>query len=769
MAIDDKKIPLVELFPKIINRKVFLNQTHPRMHPEIDRDKYVRYWREEKRRCIEGYWAKEKRGHWRWMNPDLYHYINHWTIKDSRKDGPEVAVKPTLRDTEWIITTAWTEAIGFSGFTKDDKYNCSLLLKKYYQFKRKEVDKFGKKILLDNIEIEELERDPWLRKDDGTFKEFVPAGEYLKRHFEKPMGLPIYHNQRKDLMLLGSRGIGKSYSTSAIIGREFTMNGRKYLETDLFTHGGEIGSVLAGAVDRSYAEDLYDKVIFGLDNYSGAYSDSQKDFPPPFYKERKGTFTSGDVVSHEYEVYYPEGGRRIRGSKSQMFLKSFGKDADAAVGQRKSIIVVEEVGLLDNLITVSENNKNVMIRNGRKIGSNFYIGTGGNILTVHGSRAIFYNPVENGFLEFKNEWENGESIGLFIPVEYTLSRYKDENGNTRLKEAREFQLKKRFEIAQSSNSEAFTKNQMFEPIKPSDMFLSDKGKIFSQYRITERLAELSNPMQWREGLTFGEIVTHSFQLGDVTPKFKPFVEANPIIALDTSSMDDVQGSIIFYDHPPQGLDFSMRGSRYRVVYDPIKVSGEGTSLASILVYDTLTEDIVAEFIGRRQDPSEIHDIAISLGLYYCCPVFAELNVPGFLNHAKRRGVSWILYPTPLRAISKTTKNPKIKPGEVGVVMTAQIKSGAITYAKSLMFKKDGEGRDLYNKNRSLRFLEEAAEWDGIKNSDHMSAFLLLALWEEEESEITYYEENSLKQQYEDFMKVVYSMGDMDIQKEILGV
>src|SRR5690554_7854651 len=105
----DKRIPIVKMFPDIINRKAFLNQNHPTYSPVLDKEKYVAYWDEEYRRCVEGWWVKEKESHWRYMNPDLYHYINHWTIKDTREESnAEVPIKPRLTDKEWIMSTGWT-------------------------------------------------------------------------------------------------------------------------------------------------------------------------------------------------------------------------------------------------------------------------------------------------------------------------------------------------------------------------------------------------------------------------------------------------------------------------------------------------------------------------------------------------------------------------------------------------------------------------------------------------------------------------------------
>lgn len=762
----DANTPIVKLYPEILNRSVFLNQKHPEYNPVLDRDRYIQYWDEEYKRCIEGLWGKEKKKCWRWMNPDLYHYVNHWTIKHTREGATaEVAIKPYCRDTEWIMSVFWTVCGGYSGFTEDDEYNGHHLLKKYYQQKNEEIDKYGRPIELTGIEVRKLEKSPWVRNSKGNYKRYMDPVDLIKRTYEEPKGLPIYENIIKDLFILGSRGVGKSNFFSSVIGREFVFNGRRYYKTNLFEHGGEIGSVFAGAEPKDKIDSLYDKVFFGLDNYSGSYEDVNNSYPSPFYKFRKGSFNTDTVVRHEYQIYYPDGGSGKRGSGSQMHKGVFRNDPDAAVGERKNIIVVEEAGLAAKLLLIHANNQNVLIRNGRKVGRSGYIGTGGNIQKIHGAKKLFNAPEENGFLSMPNEWDKGQAIGIFIPVEYTLQDFKDPQGNTMYEEARTFQMGKRLELSQGKDSTAFTRNRMFEPIRPADMFLSSDNIIFDQGRLSSRLAELAGVDDWRVEASFGELKRYSNSPEGVAPVFKAFAEATPIISRDIDESAGKRGSIVFHRHPPENSIFRMRGSRFRSTYDPIKMEGDGPSFGSILVIDTKYDDIAAEFIGRRDSPEEIHDIALSMALYYNCPLFPELNIQGFLKYARKEGLSHILYPTPMNAISKTTKNPKVRFGEVGVIMTAQMKKGAALQAQTLMNKIGEDGLDLYGKIQSTRLLEEMEVWDGKENADHISSFLLQALWEEEESDISQGKEENIEEQYQNFRKALEN-NSINLQKEV---
>lgn len=76
-----------------------------------DSQEYVDWWREQKRRCIEGYSVGGK-----WMPGRLYFYINFWNIERSvRSGGRKCLGYPMLRDLEWEVFTEFEKCRGFSG------------------------------------------------------------------------------------------------------------------------------------------------------------------------------------------------------------------------------------------------------------------------------------------------------------------------------------------------------------------------------------------------------------------------------------------------------------------------------------------------------------------------------------------------------------------------------------------------------------------------------------------------------------------------------
>ena len=74
--------------------------------PTEDSEEFNSFWSNELKKCQEGIWINNI-----FINPFLYWHCNLWTIiTDDLKSGYRVRQKPTLRDSEWILTEKIWEA-----------------------------------------------------------------------------------------------------------------------------------------------------------------------------------------------------------------------------------------------------------------------------------------------------------------------------------------------------------------------------------------------------------------------------------------------------------------------------------------------------------------------------------------------------------------------------------------------------------------------------------------------------------------------------------
>lgn len=212
----------VDLFPyKIQNRELFYDRNHPsNISPESF--EYELYWSEKLKNYLEGRWVYDV-DTWVFMPPKLDFYINFMIIVDEdRKKIP-----PRLRDNEWIMSYYDLCAEGFSGFELDEEYTCHELVGKIEKIQRQkeqgdknpdEIKEFEKKILDSSVGI---------KKEDGSYKKFIPAWEYLTEHYlitnklDKPLGKALYENNKSDEMILACRAAAKALKPDELVLTEY--------------------------------------------------------------------------------------------------------------------------------------------------------------------------------------------------------------------------------------------------------------------------------------------------------------------------------------------------------------------------------------------------------------------------------------------------------------------------------------------------------------------------------------------------------------------
>lgn len=738
-----KQVKHVELFPKIINRKAFYNREHPVLNPHTHA--YINYWKQEKKRCIEGWWVKEAKNHWRWMYPTLYFYINHWEIliideveKARYYDNPELA------DCEWIIFAYHTAASGFSGFTEDDNYSCNLLLKKRLMERNGELDDFGREVKLTTKEKDLLYTNPYVRKKNGAYKEYMDAFDYLKLHHEKQQGTPLYDNTPINELKLTARGNGKSYCDSAMAGHEYTFDGAKYYENPLFPNKRKtLGEIMVGAANPTKTGDFTEKLQHGLENFSGRYDDGESEYPPPFFKKGAGSFDVGE----SYRNYYKKqinGEWKWVGTKSVIYTTNFGVDVNAGASKRLSKQFVDEVGLIesaDEMLGVSKYSKKA---GGVSFGLTSLSGTGGDIEKIDAAKRMFYNPLMYDIYPIRDEWEGKGWIALFLPAYYSDRTNKDENGNTIFEDAIQPLLEERDKLSRSADPLPLIQEKMFNPLVPSEMFYSTADNILPAGLATERINELEENQMWDRKVSVGSLEWGNSHRTAVKWHEKPSERKLVISDMLLDKYADKTGRIAIYEHPADIIEDRL----YKVVYDPYKIDNKGESYASILVYKGIPKGkdqgemqdvIVGEYLGRPGIVDNAHEIAIKIAMYFKTKVLFERNVPGFKKYCITNKFVHIMQPEPYEAIHDGVPGKK-RTNEFGVVMTGPLKQHALQSLRTWFLEPvdfDIEGnitRYRIGKQYSLRLLNEVVNF-GDGNFDHISSILLLMLWIDQDGKV----------------------------------
>lgn len=604
----------------MINQNNFLIKDFEVHHPASL--SYRNYWAEQKRRSIEGYWVSG-----RWMPGKLYFYVNMATILlNKRNSKVKFYGRPNLRDLEWSFFPIWEEARGFSGFEEDTEVSCHRLLLEY--------DEDSKDILKELYPNEY----PYLIKPDGTLKTYERAKDYIGRSHDTNLGRPMYRNQSMNLMMLGPRGFGKSYTVGCgIVAPEFLLDGKTSTVVDE-TKKRSSSVTIVGAADAKYSNDLLSKTKITLDNLPGSVELNGLYYPSPMSKKYKGSLQPGRELISSYKVKIG-GNWKTSGSGSEIKNRTFKDNPYAIQGTRASTVVYEEAGMFSNLRDSYNHSVDVMKDGSDKFGSAMFLGTGGDMgAGTIDAYYMFYNPHEFDMLAFDDLWEFKKQIGYFVPAHYGDNAYKDDQGNTRvefgLKREQEMRAKLAGDKGVSSTLDSYI---VYHPLIPSEMFLVRNTNIFPVLELRRRKQELdessiSNLLEKRVELFFDPKATTTNGVNyklDIGNKLKPIREF-------PYKGDDREGALIVYELPilddktgkvPENL--------YIIGHDPVRTdSPDGPSLASIYVIKTKKykykhghDEIVAQFVGRPHRGRNVtNELLLKLALFYNAKVYFENSV-----------------------------------------------------------------------------------------------------------------------------------------------
>lgn len=744
-------------FIRINNRKNFLIDEVPELHPSSS--EYLMFWREQKRRSIEGFWGADTKSinidlkendikypenitEWRWMPPQLYFYVNLTQIE--MEDGESISAapiltRPLLRDTEWEIFYNWIEARGFSGFENDDEYTCIREVKEVHE---------GRK----GIHTLKHKKYSSAFNSSNELKKFIPAREYLRKLHTKPLGLPLYQNSAKDIMLLGSRGIGKSYSVgNGVILHELITDGKK--RYDKLDRRVEI---FVGAGIASKSTDLLEKVKRALETLCGAWQyGTDREVPSPLKKNMSGTLVPNNKLGWRARYEKKVGGEMKEvGSGSAIKHGIYTvENPEAAAGTRPTVSVIEEVGLLGPVLAVHGSNEATQTRNGVKFGSSFYIGTGGNVEKIRESELIFRDPGSYNMLEFEDEYEgSSKPIGFFIPAYYANNDFKDENGNTDVEAAIAFYEERRAEKKKARTADALDIEMMNYPIKPSEMFLNAKGNIFPISDLKEQKNELiTKPHKYEELSWMGELI----QMSNGEVIWKNGDRNQLVLEWPIKNNKDKPGTIQIWEMPHRDPNGLVTPNRYILgtdTYDDDESST--TSLGSILVLDTLTDRLVAEFTGRPST-EDFYEITRRLTIFYNAENNYEQNKKGLFWHYQKKSSLHLLAETPtsLRDVADITIS-KIGNKKYGTMASAQVNAYALRLIKSwldtIAYGEEPEsGITNLHKIKSLGLLDELIYFTPDGNFDRISALGMLLILKEDKYKIYEREDKKKKEVVKD--------------------
>jgi intein/homing endonuclease len=317
--------------------------------------------------------------------------------------------------------------------------------------------------------------------------------------------------------------------------------------------------ILVGAANTAKSKDILDKTELALNNLAGPGGYTKH----PFYKEHMGTLKSNNINNAFRNEYLKKiSGEWVKkGSMSNIKHVTFTvTNPEAAAGTRPNIIVVEEVGLLENVLQVHASNEATMVTDGtNRFGTTVYIGTGGNMDKIVESEILFRDPEANTLLAFDDIYENSGKIGWFVPAYYMDGSYKDENGNTKIKEAVDHYMKRREIKRKAKSMKAIDGELTNYPLKPSEMFSSNNSNIFPINDLKERLIEIQT-QSYKEA---DKTLVCELGIDSNGSVFTYPVDSNKVIRnFPALKSMDLDGAVEIYEEPKKDSEGNVFMNRY---------------------------------------------------------------------------------------------------------------------------------------------------------------------------------------------------------------
>lgn len=675
---------------------------------------YRYFWREERRKCIEGLWVGG-----RYMPGPVYQYVNHWKIELNKfkNSKQKVIDHPFLRDLEWEKGRLFLEARGFSGFEFDTKYHCN----REYQDLPVFWDDFEKVRIFDPLDLEY-----YYNNNRRYFKiDYLPARQYLQMDREENLGKPLMENEAKNVVDLEARGGGKSFFASNLIGWNFLHDGMFDYDELIRLNKAKTpakSETLIGAIDTKYSNGLINKVKLGFENLSGGIELGDKYYPPPLLKKYSGSWMSGKDIIAEYDYKVGDSWKK-KGSKSMIYHRSFKDKPTAGNGTRPGFVALEEVGFMGNLQQALGQLKECTMNGSVKFGTIWMFGTGGAMESgaTEAVQHVFYNPEQHDCLVFDDEWENKGKVGYFVPAWRTLNQYKDKDGYSDKEAALGYLIKTREKLAEGKTKQPLYDELQQRPIKPSEVFLLATGNIFPIAELKDHLANLESTDQKRNLGTTGWM--HRDDEGKAI--FKVDHDLIPA-TFPTKESSDPKSAVVVWespiDNPPYGL--------YIAGIDPYDQDKADSSVSygSIFIYKRFKDTDqtyhlpVAEYTGRPDFANDFYEQCRRLLEWYNCKALYENQNTGIKQYFQTKYCLERLHTQP-NIIKSISPNSKVERG-YGIHMTGPIKDDLEIKCRDWLRQELAPGILQLTKITSIPLIRELIAYNKDGNFDRVIAFML---------------------------------------------
>ena len=420
------------------------------------------------------------------------------------------------------------------------------------------------------------------------------------------------------------------------------------------------------------------------------------------------------------------------------------KDDVSKIRGKRGYILFEEFGSFPNLIDIYNNVRDGMTEGAYVYGLSYLVGTAGDKDSdFHGAQELVYNPKGYDVYAIPNNWDRPNQgrpwFAFFTPAYVNLKGYYNENGVSDVVMGLLHVLSGRYRAKyETSDPRTIIKVVSNMPVTPSEAIIQSGISQFPVTDIEARLLEINSNPNFYDSTYVGQLTIVENQV-----KFVPTSDA-PIRFFPHKDNKNMTGALEIFEMPQKDANGDVYENRYIAGADPYDNDESTTvSLGSIIVFDLMTDRIVAEYTGRPPMADDYFEICRRLCLFYNARLNYENNKKGLFAHFSRMNSTYLL----TDVLEVLVDKQMMKPGGFGNTAKGTNASNPVNgWARQLIAKylltptttivaEDGEEKEITVHNLSLiknkALLLELSQWNPYGNFDRVSALGMLMLLRED--------------------------------------
>lgn len=524
---------------------------------------------------------------------------------------------------------------------------------------------------------------------------------------------------------LARRGCAKSYSLSSIMTHNLEL-GENAESTK------RIVTVLT-AYQKEYLSDSKDGT---LSKFKPALNFiwANTPFPHLTLKNSPNEMTWQMGYKDEYNIE--------RGSLNQVMAVS-AKDDSAKLRGKRGWILFEEMGAFKGLLTLYDTTRRSVEDGDYTFACMYLVGTANDDESDFSSaKTLLYGTEGYNIYTLSNVYDKkGQgrpTFGYFFPAYINRAGCYNHDGVSDVTKALLEILTARFKAKYGTDPKSVLRVIAEDPITPAEAIIKVKAAYFPVAQLNERALQLDSDPRAYNDIYVGELT----QQQDGKVIFRP-TDDEPIRKWGVAN--DTPGAIEIFEMPEKNSNGEVYSGRYIIGHDPVdNDSAESNSLSSTFVFDLFTDNIVAEFTGRKPFADDNFEIVRKLALFYNARVLFESNKKGIFAYFQRLGCTHLLAETPEYLREKQlVKYSSFGSNKYGVNANAPINSYADSLLRDWLLKPqtvittDEEGKECevtlptlyFLRNRA--FIDECVNYNPEVNVDRIRAMGMVMLLREE--------------------------------------